>query len=539
MRFPTLRVRNEVVAAFTTLLLCVHSQSEHLFISSPSVYFCCGMGVTTTLAKQRCVLVNRVIALSIRFRGDVPLERNHLFISPMSSKQRLRLLTYPKALISSTPPQSSLWEHNGGPQSSSQAPARRWVRDPSELCVSGMFRHSRTLTEYVAKYKFDDPNWRPLLELPCGNPLSLEMRGRHCNTALRHIVQKGHAMYFITTSQHTVLHPRGLIEQSHVTCAIGVRGERLRTNVVHEGPLDAADRNGPRGVLGVSQVEGYGTWFQRKPMLWQRSRRIGGLQAHMGAYDWTTMAPEDVGRHSDAEVMLLRAPHTRMLSGGCSATGIVSSINISQHPYLFVGEFDAPALTALEAVQQTAYVCAQANQLVSAVKVSSGAVTVEPLHALSWITRTPDPYIPLESDLPFQLQMSRPQVHTSRDTYPSTLIGYPFHDGAPVMMVEYNMRQGAEHYIYDESPASRPTRWWSQKANMPYCGMMWLAREGNLGSLALRDIVENPFDRERRRALHKTVPPTTRAKRRAARYAAAAKRQTVGKSSTAPDTDTV
>lgn len=441
----------------------------------------------------------------------------------MSSKQRLNLLTYPMALMTSPPPQSSLRVGEGSPQGSA-VPARRWVRDPSELCVSGMYRNSKTLTEYVAKYKFDDPNWRPLLELPCGNPLSLEMRGRHCNTALRHVVQKGHAMYFTVFSQHTVLHPAGVIEQSHVTCSIGVRGERLRTNIIHEGPLSAADRNGPRGVLGVSQVEGYATWFQRKPMLWQRSRRIGGLQAHLGAYAWNMLAPRDVGRHLDAEVMLLQAPHTKMIGGGCNATGIVSSVNISQHPYLFVGEFDAPALTALEAVQQTAYLCAQGNQLVTKPSLQAdGTTLVEPLHALSWITRTPPPYVPLESDLPFQLQMSRPTVHTSRESYPSTLIGYPFHDGAPVMMVEYNIRQGAEHYVFDDSPASRPMQWWSQKANFPYSGMMWLAREGNLDKLALRDSVENPFARDRRRtALHRTVPPTARAKRRAARYAAAA-----------------
>ncbi|CUG71412.1 Hypothetical protein, putative [Bodo saltans] len=453
----------------------------------------------------------------------------------MASKQRLKLLTYPMALMTTPPPQSSLWAAGASGSSESGAnsqPARRWVRDPSELCVSGMFRHSKTLTEYVAKYKFDDPNWNSILELPCGNPISMEMRGRHCNTALRHIVQKGHALYFICASQHTVLHPKGVIEQSHVTCSIGIRGERLRTSIIHEGPVDAAERNGPRAVLGISQVEGYATWFQRKPMLWQRSRRIGGLQAHLGAYDWTMLDPQDVGRQRDTEVMLLGSPHTNMVGGGCNSTGIVSSINISQHPFLFLGEFDAPALTAIEAVQQTAHLVAQSNQLVSKPRPSSvagGATEIEPLHALGWVTVTPPPYVPLESDLPFQIQMARPNVYTSRDTYPSTVIGNPFHDGAPVMMVEYNMRQGAEHYLYDDSPSSRPTKWWSQKANFPYSGMMWLAREGNLEHLVLRDTVHNPFDRERRRtALHRTVAPTLRARKRAARYAAAKRRTEAG-----------
>jgi hypothetical protein len=457
----------------------------------------------------------------------------------MASKQRIKLLTYPMALMTTPPPQSSLWvgAASGGDQGANSQPARRWVRDPSELCVAGMFRHSKTLTEYVAKYKFDDVNWNSILELPCGNPIAMEMRGRHCNTALRHVVQKGHAMYFICASQHTVLHPRGVIEQSHVTCSIGIRGERLRTNIVHEGPVDAADRNGPRAVLGVSQVEGYATWFQRKPMLWQRSRRIGGMQAHLGAYDWSMLAPQDVGRQRDTEVMLLGSPHTNMVGGGCSATAIVSSINIAQHPFLFLGEFDAPALTAIEAVQQTAHLVAQGNQLVGAPRPSACGNTFdsEALHALSWVTITPPPYIPLESDLPFQIQMSRPVVHSSRDTYPSTVIGNPFHDGAPVMMVEYNMRQGAEHYLYDESPASRPTKWWSQKANFPYSGMMWLARDGNLEHLVLRDTVHNPFDRDRRRtALHRTVAPTVRARRRAARYAAAKRRS---ETAAVPDAD--
>lgn len=432
-------------------------------------------------------------------------------------------------LARNPPTSSSLSVPSAGP---SDAPSiRRWVRDPGELCVSGMYRHSRLLTEYVAKYKFDDSNWRTVLELPCGNPIAMELRGRHCNTALRHLVQKGHAMYYIVITQHSVLHPRGLIEQSHVTCAIGVRGERLRTNIVHEGPLDARDRNGPRGVLGISQVEGYGTWFDRKPMLWQRSRRIGALQAHMGAYDWNMLPPAEVGRRDNLEVMLLGPPHTKLVAGGCDATGMVSSVNISQHPYLFLGEFDAPAITALEAVQQTAYICARANQLVSSPTADG---VVEPLHALAWGTRTPPPYVPLEADLPFQLQMSRPQVHTSRDTYPATTVGYPFHDGAPAMCVEYVMRQGAEHYVYDESPASRPMKWWSQKANEPYTGAMWLVRDGNLDQLTLRDEVPNPLDRELRKAMHKTVPPAPRAQQRAARYAAAAARRSASSDKSTP-----
>lgn len=440
--------------------------------------------------------------------------------------KRLKLLTYPMALSTRPPPASSIWEHNkegnseeGGAGPSSALQARRWVRNPSELCVVGMYRHSRLLTEYVTKYKFDDPQWRQLLELPCGNPMSLELRARHCNIALRHIVQKGHAMYFITHAQHSVLHPRGLIEQSHVTCSIGVKGERLRTHIVHEGPLSATDRNGPRGVVGVSQVEGYGTWFQRKPMLWMRSRRIGALQAHLGAYDWELLAPGEVGKEQDYEVMLLGGRHTRTLGGGLSTTGIIASSSIAQHPYLYLGEFDTPATTMLDAVQQAVYKCCSSNRLIKGKEK-------EKLHAIAWTTRTPPPFVPLEADLPFQMHVSRPAMYENRSQYPSTVVGSPFLDGAPVMMTEYGVRQGAEHYLYDESPASRPFRWWSQPSNTPFNGVMWLARDGVVDNLKPCEVIDNPFCTEsRKKPLHRTVAATERAKQRVKRYQKKAEQQ--------------
>lgn len=502
---------------------------------------------------------------------------------------------------------------------------------------------------------------------------SLELMSRHANFALKHLVQRGHAMYFITISQHSLLAPRGLVEASHVTCAYGVRGERLRTYLKHVGPLDARDilrvdpktkrvewewnrKNVRRGVVAVSLVEGYGTWFQRKPMLWQRSRRIGALQAQMGAHQFLLSPPETVGRLRDYEVSLLD-PHVRLFGrspapfpvyptttqelpghlsssrkekesntsgsggssmtttntetsnggagiggggGGAMAVGLIASSQVAQNPKLYMGQFEATVITALDAVHQLVYRSALHHHLVlpfdssmnsmrssststsaSSSSTSSAGVPPQvrdegeakangegnsnpppppPRHRctranilrsrlcmeqflpISWTTRTPPPYVPLEGELPFSIQLSRPSVfHLSPFSYinnekfngsssneevitsfsPSSsstsTIGSPMlqgksvfrhrqHRGAgeygmrasgdaalPVTLMEFIIHQGVDHYVFDDSPSARPMKWWNQKSNMPYNGNIYCMRSSwlDVAEPALR--LENPL----------------------------------------------
>lgn len=507
---------------------------------------------------------------------------------------------------------------------------RRWVRDSDSLCVASVRRSKNVnrMNTYVATYKFDDPQWAPLL-LPevtlrpshgpgqamnsssppsvpptpppssssapsqdgnensggCGNSscgvgaaddgdreedcrvlinhnklLSLECMARHVNFSLRHIVQKGHGVYLLHHAQHSVLQPKGIVEQSFVTCSFGIRGERLRTDIVHVGPLDAMDildvEKGPfgqarcvfnfqkpnvlRGVIAISQVEGYGTWFQRKPMLWQRSRRIGALQSQLGAFTYDLAVPHEVGKQHDHEVFLL-APHMRFFgngSGGAEAVGIIASSQVAQHDRLYLGEFEAPAMTALDAVHQLAHASALRSRLVTPARhppnghdnntKSDDGETLETLVPVSWATRTPPPYVPLESDLPFKLQMSRPVVLGGEDgdggrqaACPPTsgTIGSPFVRGAPAVLFEYNLHQGVDHYVFDDAPSARPMKWWSQKSNMPYSGFMYFVRSGLLDRLSPSEDIPNPLEpAARRRPLHKIVPPTQTVQRRVSRY---------------------
>lgn len=467
---------------------------------------------------------------------------------------------------------------------------------------------------------------------------SLELMSRHANFALKHIVQRGHAMYFITVSQHSLLAPRGLVEASHITCAYGVRGERLRTYMKHIGPLDARDvlhldpktrrvtwewnrPNVPRGVVALSTVEGYGTWFQRKPMLWQRSRRIGALQAQMGTHQFLLAPPETVGRLRDYEVSLLE-PHIRVFGGistplpdissaslssspfstekvetagstsgsgvgaggGAMAVGLIASSQVAQNPKLYMGQFEAPVIAALDAVHQLAHRSAlhhhlvrppaasplatpspvvaptsppdvsaspaglpQQNEGPSEKKAGGGGQDVrarlhmEQFLPISWTTRTPPPYVPLEGELPFSLQLSRPSVlhlsssldkkengsnressSTALPASPST-IGSPLvrgrnvfrraryrrHGGVgsgkereewvpektalPVAFMEFIIHQGVDHYVFDDSPSSRPMKWWNQKSNMPYNGYMYCMRSSWLDDVEPALNIVNPL----------------------------------------------
>ncbi|PWV04674.1 hypothetical protein C3747_146g25 [Trypanosoma cruzi] len=496
---------------------------------------------------------------------------------------------------------------------------RRWVRDPDELCVASLRRSKNInrINTYVATYKFDDPQWAPLLlprvrlrprkhpvrdstnemseaaasSTPPNVPptssgssssllddkndggsrvvidhnklLTLECMSRHVNFSLRHIVQKGHAVYLLHHAQHSILRPKGIIEQSFVTCSFGIRGERLRTEIVHFGPLDAMDvleiEEGPpghtrcifnfqkldipRGVIAVSQVEGYGTWFQRKPMLWQRSRRIGALQSQLGAFTYDLLAPHEVGKERECEVSLL-APHMRFFgngTGGSEAVGIIASSQVAQQDRLYLGEFEAPAMTALDAVQQLAHASALRCRLVRPLRSNMDGCddrsgesegkddddVLEKLVPLSWATRTPPPYVPLEADLPFKLQMSKPAVFGSEaqpeqqhGVYPTgATVGSPFVRGAPIMLFEYNLHQGVDHYVFDNAPSARPMKWWSQKSNLPYSGYMFFARSGLIDRLSPSEEIPSPLEQtSRRKPLHKIVPPTKRVQRRVSQY---------------------
>ncbi|EPY41130.1 hypothetical protein AGDE_02795, partial [Angomonas deanei] len=318
----------------------------------------------------------------------------------------------------------------------------------------------------------------------------MELMARHANYSLRHLVQKGHAMYFVTYSQHSILEMRGLIESSFITCSYGVRGERLRTHLVHVGPLDLRDvmelkkeadgtlsvhfnLNKPtvrRGVVALSLVEGYGTWFQRKPMLWQRTRRIGALQSTMGAYNYDLLPPHSVGRRHPYEVSLLEEHASTMggtAGGGCEAVGIIASSLVSQNKKMYLGQFEAPAIAALDSVQQLAHHTALHHKLVREVSDPS---RMEQFLPVSWVTRTPPPYVPLESDLPFKLQLSRPNVFPVSDVrhpYPTGgTVGSPFIEGAPLTLMEYHLHQGVDHYVFDDAPNARPLKWWNQKSNL-------------------------------------------------------------------------
>ncbi|RNF00041.1 hypothetical protein TraAM80_07859 [Trypanosoma rangeli] len=502
---------------------------------------------------------------------------------------------------------------------------RRWVRDPDELCVASMRRskNMNKINTYVATYKFDDPQWAPLLlpqvtfrprqhraqeqqhrthagveatdaaafappnapppssEGPSaslhGNSdggcrvtidhnklLTLECMSRHVNFSLRHIVQKGHGVYLLHHAQHSLLRPKGIVEQSFVSCAFGIRGERLRTDIVHVGPLDAMDvldlEEGPhghirgvfnfqkpdipRGVIAVSQVEGYGTWFQRKPMLWQRSRRIGALQSQLGAFTYDLVPPQEVGKQRECEVSLL-ASHMRFFGNGTSgseAVGIIASSQVAQQDRLYLGQFEAPAMTALDAVHQLAHASALRCRLVRPLRShTEGAASERPgteeeeeddeelekLVPLSWATRTPPPYVPLEADLPFKLQMSKPavfggeeQLEQQHGVYPTGgTVGSPFVRGAPIMLFEYNLHQGVDHYVFDDAPSARPMKWWSQKSNLPYSGYMYFARSGVIDQLSPSEDITNPLEpAAQRKPLHTLVPPTKKVQHRLRQY---------------------
>lgn len=532
-------------------------------------------------------------------------------------------------------------EEDGDATGTQTLPApRRWVRDADELCVASIHRSNNIsrINSYVATYKLGDPQWRPLL-LPEVHVLpkarsartdtpktadaqeqqratghscrlssstasstaegydvfidynkltTLELMSRHANYALRHLVQKGHAMYLVTFAQHSVVQMRGLVEASYISCAYGIRGERLRTHIIHTGPVDVREvleidpvtlrvsfdlqkQHVRRGVVAMSTVEGYGTWFQRKPMLWQRTRRIGALQSQMGSYDYQLCDSAEVGRLRPYEVSLL-APHVRLIGvqGGADAVALIASSQVAQNERLYMGQFEAPVLTAVDAVHQLIHRTALHHQLLQpALTEEAGGDAAVPAAAaaeledsrlqelrrlagmerflpVSWVTRTPPPYVPLESDLPFRIQLSRPAVirTDARSTqtggtadsnaaivFPTGgSVGSPFVRGVPLSLFEYNVHQGVDHYIFDDAPSARPLKWWNQKSNMPYSGYVYGMRSGLLDHVEPAEKIPNPLAPPATAAASAT-PATSQRRRK--RRVARARRHTSSAGSTA------
>ncbi|AYU77445.1 hypothetical protein LdCL_150008300 [Leishmania donovani] len=529
-------------------------------------------------------------------------------------------------------------EEDGDATGAQTLPApRRWVRDADELCVASIRRSNNInrINSYIATYKLGDPQWRPLL-LPEVHVLpkartagtdtpktagaqeqqatghscrlsssaasstvdgydvfidynkltTLELMSRHANYALRHLVQKGHAMYLVTFAQHSVVQMRGLVEASYISCAYGIRGERLRTHIIHTGPVDVREvleidpvtlrvsfdlqkQHVRRGVVAVSTVEGYGTWFQRKPMLWQRTRRIGALQSQMGSYDYQLCDSAEVGRLRPYEVSLL-APHVRLIGvqGGADAVALIASSQVAQNERLYMGQFEAPVLTAVDAVHQLIHRTALHHQLLrpALTEEASGDAAVPATAALedpqlqelrrlagmerflpvSWVTRTPPPYVPLESDLPFRIQLSRPAVirTDARSTqtggtadsnaaivFPTGgSVGSPFVRGVPLSLFEYNIHQGVDHYIFDDAPSARPLKWWNQKSNMPYSGYVYGMRSGLLDRVEPAEKISNPLAPP---AVAAASATPAKSGRRRKRRAARARRHTFSAGSTA------
>jgi hypothetical protein len=388
-------------------------------------------------------------------------------------------------------------------QLQTQPPPRRWARGADELCVAQLLKSTSLLTTYEATYRFNDPQWNPILSLPVGNPVALELRARHINYGLRHLVQKGHAFYVVRKVDHSVFHPKGLAAVSHVMCSFDQKQERLLTQIVHEGPVDASDPDGPWAVVAASDARSLATAFNRREHLWKRSRRVGSIQSQMGTYDWTQFSPSQVNRNSACEVLILQN-ETLPYGAGITTKGIVSSAQIAQHPFHYVSQFEAPAQCGIDAFQQAMVISAKHNGLLK---------NNETLHTVAWRTRSFFPYNPIELDLPFDIHVGSPMVYRGEHlmkTLPSPSVGEPFlrqfynnnknknQKDLTLIQFDVSMQQGASQYLYDEGPAYRARNWWSQRNALPYECTFWCIREGVLDAADCVDYFP-PFERIRSR----------------------------------------
>ncbi len=430
---------------------------------------------------------------------------------------------------------SQLDEHDSTP--------RRWSRNGDELCVAQIQKTSSFLTTYEASYRFDDPQWNPILSLPCGNPVSLEMRARHINYGLRHLVQRGHAFYCVRKTDHSVFHPKGIAAISHVVCSYDEKNERLLTQIVHEGPIDAADPDGKWDIVAASDARSIAQAFQRKQMSVHRSRRIGSLQSQMGTYNWELYTASELNREHPCEAFLLKQ-ETLPFGAGLTAKAIISSAQIAKHPFHYVNPFEAPAQCAVDAFQQAMTISAKHNGL-----LRDG----ETLHTIAWKTRSYFPYNPIELDLPFDLHVGPPMVHRGEQDLkllPSLNVGFPYfrqkkfsekeeeeqeedtktttnsttksktkkskskefltqdeineqdrkraQKQLTVLQFDVAMIQGASQYIYDEGKAYRAAKFWAQKNALPYECTFYCVRDGLLDA-GYTEEFGVPFERMRSR----------------------------------------
>ena len=443
-------------------------------------------------------------AAQAAFHDDVMAAVND---SRSSSDETAGFLQYDRALLKSTSPGSFLSTVGSSRGDTAdelppnQLSPRRWCREASEICVEHVLKSKKLLNDFVVTYRWSDPHWAKILALPVGNPIGMEMRARHCNYALKHLVQQGHAFYAIQHTKHSVLHPYGIAERSYVESGRATVGDRLVTQIFHEGPLDSRLplEESPRGVVAISTVQGLANGISRREMLLERSRRIGALQAEVGAQDWELIDPVDVGRKTHDEVMVL-APSTEFFAGGMTTKAIVSSAHVARHPFHFTTDFEAPASTVIDAVHQACHRLAKHHELVK---------PTDTLHLLGGTISSRFPFTPVENDLHFKMQLSRPEVMHSREQYPSTTLGAPLVDGAPIFAVQFGVFQGVENYLYDDQPSSRPMKWWQQASSLPYFGNLYFCRDANVAKLRPFEDVPNPFERSysaRERELRSRYP---------------------------------
>ena len=311
------------------------------------------------------------------------------------------------------------------------------------------------------------------------------MKVRHIGFNLRHLLQANFPLFIVHQTQHSVLQPRGIAERSYVTCAGARSKAEITFHIVHEGPIDAREgKEGERGVVAVSQAYAWAGEYDRREMLWKRSRRIGALACQNGAFDWEISHPEDCGREADEEVFLLEK-HMKFLGGGVASKGFVSSHSVARHPYLYMTSFEAPPCCAIDTIQQLHHRNAVNNEM-----VADG----EKLISLAWVVQSPWPFLALEADMHFDCQVGRPEVYMPEDKLPHSAIGFPFVGGAPLQSTDWCITQGNPDYVFDESPAHRPWNWWQQQRAENYYGSMWCTRESHLDKLEIKEDVRNPFD---------------------------------------------
>ncbi|KNH01750.1 hypothetical protein XU18_5118 [Perkinsela sp. CCAP 1560/4] len=391
-------------------------------------------------------------------------------------------------------PDSSIVPSRAQPEDASEINPRRWVRDPFETCVLKTQRVSDILPHYLAYYKFADYTWRPILCVPAGDPVGLETRARHIAYELRHLSEFGHAIWSTTKTQHSVFHPRGIIERSYVECTY-VKGNRqkLQCYIRHEGLRDGDDPESKRGLIAVSMVFTLSGPEDRWSMLVCRSRRNGAMSGGLGALTLRLVKPELVGKKQQEEVFLLD-PHTNVIGNGLSARCIASCWNICKHPHLYVHPMEVPVSIGLDSVMQGIhYTALTENRLIA---------PGEQMICLAFSVESYHPYPPIEAELPYTISLSSPVVFSPEDMKweDSGSIGTPLLDGGPIQRYSAAITVGFAQFSDQRTmhPIENAQRWWAHKDETPYRITMYTTRSAHLPKLFSADSIhENPFEKGR------------------------------------------